>query len=63
MLLYNKELDFVFLQKSVNSLFTGCKKTVYNTKTACLQVVNSLFPKYLFKIKIIFDQDENKFCS
>ena len=25
MLLYNKELDFVFLQKSVNSLFTGCK--------------------------------------
>ena len=25
MLLYNKELDSVFLQKSVNSLFTGCK--------------------------------------
>ena len=21
------------------------------------------FPKYLFKIKIIFDQDEKKFCS
>ena len=25
MLLYNKELDCAFLQKSVNSLFTGCK--------------------------------------
>ena len=63
MLLYNKELYFTFCKKSVNSLFTGCKQTVYNTKTACLQSVNSLFPKYLFKIKIIFDQDENKFCT